>query len=250
MGYPWLPALLRDTWMRLSPICDRWESAYSTTSTTGSFWPSRRWFNIAQDPPPQPLTLPGAQGQLCQEHTITQPMSFVPGHSYRLSADDSNCLSGVNRDNSAPRGLLQGRYRQSAKSFPELGLMVAASLVLQLGLLHMRPIQFWLKQRGPSAAWRHGCHCVTVTLACVSALAHWRGPLLAKARRGPRHGAQKEGCHDRCFQQELGSTVRGQTDLRPLVRRGVGPAPQLPRNASSVSGLSILPAWTFGDTMC
>ncbi len=204
MGYPWLPALLRDTWMRLSPICDRWESAYSTTSTTGSFWPSRRWFNIAQDPPPQPLRLPGAQGQLCQEHTITQPMSFVPGHSYRL----------------------------------------------QLGLLHMRPIQFWLKQRGPSAAWRHGCHCVTVTLACVSALPHWRGPLLAKARRGPRHGAQKEGCHDRCFQQELGSTVRGQTDLRPLVRRGVGPAPQLPRNASSVSGLSILPAWTFGDTMC
>ncbi len=103
------------------------------------------------------------------------------------SADDSNCLSGVSRDNSVPRGLLQGRYRQSAKRFPELGLMVAASLVLQLGLLHMRPIQFWLKQRGPSAAWRHGCHCVTVTLDCVSALAHWRGPLLAKARRGPRH---------------------------------------------------------------
>ncbi len=26
------------------------------------------------------------------------------------------------------------------------------------------------------------------------------GPLLAKAMRDPRHGAQKEGCHDRCFQ--------------------------------------------------
>ncbi len=51
------------------------------------------------------------------------------------------------------------------------------------------------------------------------------GPLLAKARRDPRHGAQKEGCHDRPFQQ-------GQ--------KGVGPAHQLPRNASSVSGLSIL----------
>ncbi len=47
-------------------------------------------FNIAQDLPPQPLTLPGALGQLCQEHTVTQPVSFVPGHSYRLSADGSN----------------------------------------------------------------------------------------------------------------------------------------------------------------
>ncbi len=61
---------------------------------------------IAQDPPPQPLRLPGAQGQLCQELTVTQPASFVPGHSYRLSADDSNCLSGERYDNSAPRGFL------------------------------------------------------------------------------------------------------------------------------------------------
>ncbi len=39
-------------------------------------------FNIAKDPPPQPLRLPGAQGQLFQEYTVTQPASFVPGHSY------------------------------------------------------------------------------------------------------------------------------------------------------------------------
>ncbi len=41
-------------------------------------------FNIAKDPPPLPLRLPGAPGQLCQEHTVPQPMSFVPVHSYRL----------------------------------------------------------------------------------------------------------------------------------------------------------------------
>ncbi len=64
-------------------------------------------------------------------------------------------------------------------------------------------------------------------------------PLLAKARRDLRHGAQKEGCHDRCFQQGLGSAVRRQTDLWSLVREGVGLAHQLPRNASSVPGLSI-----------
>ncbi len=78
------PRTCTDAWMRLSPLCDRWESAYSTTSTTGSFWPSHRRFNIAQDPPPQPLRLSGAQGQICQEHTVTQPTSFVPGYSYRL----------------------------------------------------------------------------------------------------------------------------------------------------------------------
>ncbi len=62
---------------------------------------------------------------------------------------------------------------------------------------------------------------------------------LAKARRDHRHGAQKEGCHDRRFQQGLGSAVRRLTDLRSLVRGGVGPAHQLPRNTSSVPDLSI-----------
>ncbi len=76
-------------------------------------------FDIAQDSPSQPLRLLGAQGQFCQEHTATQPTSFVPGHSYRLSADDSNCLSGASHEDSAPHGFLQGRYRLSAQSFPE-----------------------------------------------------------------------------------------------------------------------------------
>ncbi len=88
-------------------------------STTGSFWPSQRRFDIAQYPPPQPLRLPGAQGQFCQEHTVTQPTSFVPGHSFWLSADNSNCLSGASHDDSAPRSFLQGRYRPSAQIFPE-----------------------------------------------------------------------------------------------------------------------------------
>ncbi len=62
------------------------------------------------------------------------------------------------------RCLLQGRYRPYAQIFPEnTGPMGAASPVLQLGLLHMRPIQFWMKQRVPSAAWHHGRHRVTVT---------------------------------------------------------------------------------------
>ncbi len=61
---------------------------------------------------------------------------------------------------------------------------------------------------------------------CIS-LGPLEGPLLAKARHDHRHGAQKKGCHDRRFQQGLGSAVRGQTNLRPMVRKGVGPAHQL-----------------------
>ncbi len=68
-------------------------------------------FNIAQDPPPHPLRLPGAQGQLCQEHTVTQPTSFIPGYSYWLSADNSNCLSGASYDNLALRNGDLGLYQ-------------------------------------------------------------------------------------------------------------------------------------------
>ncbi len=52
-------------------------------------------FNIAQNSPPQPLRLPGAQGQLCQEHAVTQPTSFVPGHSYWLGAEKPRQFSAT-----------------------------------------------------------------------------------------------------------------------------------------------------------
>ncbi len=61
-----------------------------------------------------------------------------------------------------------------------LGLMAAASPVLRLGLLRMQPIQFWLKQRVPAAAWHHGHHRVMVTRACVSALNRLRNLLWLK----------------------------------------------------------------------
>ncbi len=77
------------------------------------FGPVAGGFDITQDPPPQPLRLPGAQGQLCQERTVTQPTSIVPGYSYRL-ADDSYCLSGASHLNSASRGILQGRLGSSS----------------------------------------------------------------------------------------------------------------------------------------
>ncbi len=52
-----------------------------------------------------------------------------------------------------------------------LDLMASASSVLQLGLLHMRPLWYWLKPRVPPDAWRHGCLRIKVSQACITALA-------------------------------------------------------------------------------
>ncbi len=96
-----------------------------------------------------------------------------------------------------------------------LGLMAAASPVLQLGLLHMRFIHFWLKQRVPSAglaSWkrpRNGDSGLCISPGPLEGL------LLAKASRHPRHGAQKEGCHDSHFQQGLGSALHCARANRP-----------------------------------
>ncbi len=46
-----------------------------------------------------------------------------------------------------------------------LSLMAAASPVLQLGLLRMRPLQCWLKPRVPHNVWLH----IRVSQACVTA---------------------------------------------------------------------------------
>ncbi len=192
--------------------------------------PVRGSFNIAQDPPPQQLILPVAQGQLCQEHTVTQPTSIIPGHSYQLSADDRNCLSGVSHDDLAPCGFLQGRDRPSAQSFsknagPYGSSFTSTSVGSALHVTH--PVLAEVEGSIHSLASWTPPHNGDSGL-CISP-GPLEGPPLVEAGYNLRHSAQKEGCHDRHFQQGLRSTVRGQTDLRSLVRRGVGSAHQMPR---------------------
>ncbi len=121
-----------------------------------------------------------------------------------------------------------------------LGLMAAASPVLQLGLLRMRPLQRWLKPRVPHNAWRHGRLHIRVNQACVTALTPWKNP----------RWMEKESCHDRRLQHRLGGApqhrlggaVRRQTDLRPLVEGGERLPHQLLGNVSSLSSLPVFPA--------
>ncbi len=94
------------------------------------------------------------------------------------------------------------------KSFQRmLGLMASASPVLQLGLLHVRPLQYWLKLRVPSDAWRHG----RLQNQGEPSLRDSPGPLEMSSVDGTGHalgnGLQKEGDFDRCFQYGLGSSV-------------------------------------------
>ncbi len=48
-----------------------------------------------------------------------------------------------------------------------LGLMASASAVCHLGLLHMRPLQLWLKSRVPWTAWTSGRLSIAVTCGCI-----------------------------------------------------------------------------------
>ncbi len=149
----------------------------------------------------------------------------------------------MSHDNSAPRCLLQRRDRPPAQGFPENAgpygsgftstSVGPASHAARPVLAEAEGSICGLAPRAPSLNGNSGL--------CISP-DPLEGPPLAEAGCDLRHGAQKEGCHNRHFQQGLGSAVRGQTDLRSLVRRGVGSAHQLPRDASSVPCLSILPA--------
>ncbi len=159
--------------------------------------PVRGSFNIAQDPP-QPLMFPGAQGQLCQEHTVNQPVSIVPGHSYRPHGHDDSALCGF----------LQGRDRPSTQSFPENAGPYCSSFASTSAGSASHATHPVLAETEGSI---RGLASQTSTRNGDSGLCISPGPLegtpLAKARHYLRHGAQKEGCHDRCFQQGLGSAV-------------------------------------------
>ncbi len=163
----------------------------------------------------------------------TLPRTYChPANEYWASHDDS-----------APRGFLQGRERPSAQSLPEKAGPYGSSFAstsVGSALHATHPVLAEAEGSLRGLVSRTPSHNGDSGL-CISP-GPLEGPPLAKAGRDLRHGVQKEGCHNRRFQQGLGSAVQRQTDLRSLVRRGVGSAHQLPRDASSVPCLSILPA--------
>ncbi len=68
-----------------------------------------------------------------------------------------------------------------------LGLMAAASNVIPIGLLYMRPLQWWLKTKGFSPR-GNPLRMIKVTRRCLRALDMWRQPWFLS--QGPVLGAQ------------------------------------------------------------
>ncbi len=122
-----------------------------------------------QNPHTQPLRPPGAQGQFRQTN-------IVPGYSSGLSSHESGDSARTRSGHSELAATFKSDTRPLKVFQRMLGLMSAASPVLQLGLLRMRPLQRWLKPRVPHNAWRHGRLHIRVNQACVTALTPWRNP--------------------------------------------------------------------------
>ncbi len=81
------------------------------------------------------------------------------------------CLDRVD-----PRGSQESERRQSltVKQFQRLlGLMAAASNVIPIGLLYMRPLQWWLKTKGFSPR-GNPLRMIKVMRRCLRALDMWR----------------------------------------------------------------------------
>lgn len=98
-----------------------------------------------------------------------------------------------------------------------LSLMASATSAIPLGLLHMLPLQSWLKAHVLSHASHLGRFNVKVTHRCIRALAPWKTSRLFLS--GVPLGLTSRG-HDRCLQPRLGRSVRGRTSVRLLVKPG------------------------------
>ncbi len=105
----WPPKLLWSAWTHLFPLWDRWESAFSTTSMTGSFLPNQKWSFIAQNPPHQPPRASGAQLQLRQKHAVSQPTNIIPGNSSQLDSNESHSHARTCFSHARARALLRDR---------------------------------------------------------------------------------------------------------------------------------------------
>ncbi len=105
--------------------------------------------------------------------------------------------------------------------------MLAASLVFPLDMLHLRPLQYWLKAHFPSHAWHLGHFHLRVTHRCIRAVALWSNSRLTSRRKVVKTDASNTGW-GALFEGNPASGSRSHLDAMP--------AYQLPRNVGSFSG--------------
>ncbi len=120
-----------------------------------------------------------------------------------------------------------------------LGLMAAASNVIPIGLLYMRPLQWWLKTKGFSPR-GNPLRMIKVTRRCLRALDMWRQPWFLS--QGPVLGAP---CRPVMLATDAslsgwGAVMSGHPARGPVERSSSRLAHQQARDAGRVSGSEIL----------
>ncbi len=126
----------------------------------------------------QPSGASWVENQSNQEFSDSQTAGVLSGNSYRLGSNA--CLDFVR---TLPDYTVAVLFKLGTawplRVFQRmLGLMAATSSVIPLGLLHMRPLQYWLKTCVLSHTWRLGRSRVRVTHRCVKAVVPWTTPRL------------------------------------------------------------------------
>ena len=186
--------------------------------------------------------MPRAQGEFFQEYSVAQPTYHVPGNSSRLRTYESMAHTGPCSNDSAAhgivhRGLSCTPQNVSEDPWPD-GLCIISTPT--------RPTAY------ASSSAVAGSSGATPRLA-FRPLDYQGGPALCSSPgplekrqlvpAGRKHGGsfREEDDFNRRLQLRLGSSVRGQACLRPLVELGETPTHKLPRNESSFSSPKNIP---------
>ncbi|KAI2643946.1 ORF V: Enzymatic polyprotein [Labeo rohita] len=122
----------------------------------------------------QPFGSLGASGQLGKEQTLPGTEDLFS--RCRTGLGRHVCTSLPERAQSVLRCVATLRCGSAVplKQVQRLlGHMASSAAVTPLGLMHMRPLQHWLRTRVPRRAWHHGTFRVNITPSCRQTLSPW-----------------------------------------------------------------------------
>ncbi len=198
---------------------------------------------FTQNPHPQPLRAPGAQGQFRQKRTVSQPTSIVPGYSSGLSSHESGDSARTRSGHSETRGHLQERHRSPTQSVSENAGPYGRSIAnVTAGPAPHAPPSTLVETTGSTQRMASRTLAYQGESGLCDSPDPLEEPTVDEEGHGHGVGPHQESCHDRRLQHRLGGAVRRQTDLRPLVEGRERLPHQLLGNASSLSSLPVFPA--------
>ncbi len=176
--------------------------------------PVRGGTTFTQNPHPQPLRAPGAQGQFRQKRTVSQPTNIVPGYSSGHSSHESGDSARTRSGHSETRGHLQERHRSPTQSVSENAGPYGRSIAsVTAGPAPHAPPSTLVETTGSTQRMASR----TLAYQGESGLCNSPDPLeeptVDGEGRGHGVGPHQESCHDRRLQHRLGGAVRRQTDL-------------------------------------